>query len=92
MSTEEQSFIRAALDSVEKAHKFQRIKQIVVRVLAFAAAFWLAAQGPSRELNVECVVLIGVGLIAAVCTAKIMSLINKNTTSVLQAIADMQKQ
>ena len=91
MSTEEQVFIRTALENVEKAHKIQRIKQIVVTVLAFAAAFWLASRGPSRDLNVECVVITGVGLIAAVCTAKIMSLINKNTKAVLQAIADLQK-
>ena len=46
---------------------------------------------PSQELKVEVTVLIGVGLIAAVCTAKITTLINRNTKSVLQAIADLQR-
>ena len=91
MSTEEQSFIRAALEQVEKAQRVHRIKQIAITVLAFAAALWLALQRPSREPNGEYDVMIFVGLVAGVCTAKIMSLINKNTKAVLQAIADLQK-
>jgi len=57
--------------------------------LAFAAAFWLAFQPSGPGLNVECTAIILVGLMLAVCTAKIMSLMNKNTTSVLRAIADL---
>jgi hypothetical protein len=64
MSTEEQNFIRAALDSVEKAERIQRVKQIIITVLAFMAAFWLASQASSHDLSVECVVITGVGLIA----------------------------
>ena len=90
-TTEEQTFIRTALASVEKAEKFQRIRRIVVTCLAFASAFWWASRGPSTEVKVESVVLIGVGLIAAICTAKIMALINTNTKIVLQAIAEMQR-
>lgn len=33
----------------------------------------------------------GLGLIAAICTAKIMSLINKNTKAILHAIADLHQ-
>lgn len=90
MNTEEELFIRRALASAEKAGKLQRIKQIVVTVLAFAAAFWLASKQPGPELNIECTVIIMLGLIAAVCTAKIQSAINANTRAVLQAIAEMQ--
>jgi hypothetical protein len=35
--------------------------------------------------------MIFVGLALAVCTAKIMTLMNKNTISVLRAIADLQR-
>ena len=91
MSNDEQLFIRKALASVEKAEKHQRIKQIVATVLTFGAAIWLTERSPSPELKLEVTILIGVGLIAAVCTAKILTLINRNTKSVLQAIADLQQ-
>jgi hypothetical protein len=92
VETEEQIFIRKTLAAVEKAERFQRIKQVVVTVLAFGAAFWLVgSKGPSSELNIECTVLIMVGMMLAVCTAKILSLINRNTKAVLQAIAAMQE-
>ena len=91
MSNDEQLFIRKALTSVEKAEKYQRIKQIVLKVLTFGAAIWLTERSPSPELKLEVTILIGVGLIAAVCTAKITTLINRNTKYVLQAIADLQQ-
>lgn len=90
MKNEEDVFIRKALASVEKAEKYGRIKQIVVTVLAFGGAIWLTERSPGRELRLE-PVLIGAGLIAAVCTAKIKTLINRNTKAVLQAIADLQQ-
>ena len=91
MSNDEQLFIRKALASVEKAEKYQRIKQIVATVLTFGAAILLTERSPSPDLKLEVTILIGAGLIAAVCTAKIMTLINRNTKSVLQAIADLQQ-
>jgi hypothetical protein len=91
MSNEEQLFIRKALASVEKAEKYQWIKQIVSTVLTFGAAIWLTERSPGPELKLEVTILIGVGLIAAVCITKIMTLINRNTKSVLQAIADLQQ-
>ena len=85
----QKDFVRKALAEVEKAYRFQRIKQIVVTVLAFMAAFWLASKQPGPELGIECTVIILVGMMLAVCTAKIMSLINKSTRAILQAIADL---
>src|SRR5579875_2842669 len=85
-----EDFIRKALAEVETAHRLQRIKQIAVSVLAFAAAFWLASKQPSPELGIECTIIIVVCLALGVCTAKIKSLINKNTRTILQAIADLQ--
>jgi hypothetical protein len=91
LASDEQRFIRKALAGVEKAERFQRYKQMFVTVIAFAAAFWWASRPPHPEVNVESVILIGVGLMLAVCTSKILSLINKNTRAILQAISDQQR-
>ena len=90
MKNEEDVFIRKTLASVEKAERYSQAKQVVVTVLAFGAAFWLTEPSPGRELRLE-PVLIGAGLIAAVCTAKIKTLINKNTKAVLQAISELHR-
>ena len=84
-----EDFIRKALVEVEKAYRFQRIKQVAVTVLAFVAAFWLTSKHPGPELGVECTIIIVLCLALAVCTAKIMSLINRNTRAILQAIANL---
>jgi hypothetical protein len=47
---------------------------------------------PDREVKVECIVIIFTGLIAAICTARLMSLINSRTKIVLQAIAELREQ
>jgi multidrug transporter EmrE-like cation transporter len=91
LTPDEQRFIRKALAGVEKAERFQRYKQVLVTVIAFAFSFWLASRPSSPEMGVECVVLIGVGLMLAVCTSKILSLINKNTRAILQAISDQHR-
>jgi hypothetical protein len=90
MSTEEQ-FIRRALEKVEKAEKFHRIRGIAIKVVALGTAVWLALKEPSPELNVECVVIIFTGLIAAICTSRIMQLINTSTLVVLQAISELKQ-
>lgn len=90
MKSEEDAFIRKALASVEKAERYSQAKQVVVTVLAFGAMFWLTERSPGRELRLE-PVLMGAGIIAAVCTAKIKTLINRNTKAILQAIADSNR-
>ena len=91
MNIEEETFVRKALASVERAEKIQNIRRIVLMVLAFAGAGWLASTSPSAGLNVSYIELMGVALIAAICTSKIMSLVNRNTKAVLQAIADLPR-
>jgi hypothetical protein len=90
-SAEEELFLKKALASIENARRFQKIKQVILTTLAFIAAFWFASKRPGSELNVECTILIFVGLIAAICTAKMMSLINKNTKAILEAIAELHQ-
>ena len=84
-------FIREALANVKRAEKFQRIKQTGVTILALAAAIWWAYRKTGPELGLEGTVITIVGLIVAISTAKVMALINKNTKTVLQAIADLQQ-
>jgi uncharacterized protein (TIGR03435 family) len=91
MNHEEQEFIRRALAGVEKAEKFQRIRQIAVTVLAFGAAGWLATKRRSSELNIECTVLIFVGLIAAICTCENHGSHQSEYEDVLQAIAELRQ-
>ena len=90
MKNEEDVFIRKALASVDKAERYGRVKEIVATVLAFGAVIWLTERSAGRELRLE-PVLIGAGLIAAVCTAKIKTLINKNTKAVLPAISELHR-
>jgi hypothetical protein len=91
MNSEEVVFVRKALEDVEKAQKYHRVKQIIATALLIGAAIWLAFQPSPLPNNGAYVVMIFVGVSLAVCTAKIVSLINKNTISVLRAIADLQR-
>ena len=91
MNSDESMFVRKALEDVAKAEKYQRVKQIAVTVLACAAAVWAAFQPTGTGRNGAYTVIILVGAMLAVCTAKIMSLLNKNTRAVLRAIADLQR-
>jgi len=92
MSTEsprdEQLFIQRALAGVEKAEKFQKIKRVILTIFLFAAALQFAFRPSSPELKIEATIVIFVGLIAGVCTTKILYLINKNTKDILQAISN----
>jgi hypothetical protein len=84
---DEQLFLRRALASVEKAERFQRIKQIAVTAIAFPVAYFALGEGvPDHRVAFK--VIMVVGLMLAVCTAKILTLINKNTRAILQAIAE----
>lgn len=91
MNSEESTFVRKALDDVEKAQRYTRVRQIVLTVLAMAAAVWAAFQPTGTGRNGAYTVIILVGVMLGACTAKIMSLMNKNTSAVLRAIADLQR-
>jgi 4-hydroxybenzoate polyprenyltransferase len=89
MNSEESVFVSKALENVEKARRYMRVKQIVATVLACAATLWVAFQPTPAVAPVQFFILTVLAL--AVCTTKIMSLVNKNTISVLRAIADLQR-
>lgn len=84
---EEERFVQRALAKVEKAERFSRIKEIVVTVLAFPVLYYLTGSAPEHRVPFTVIMVIGVMLV--VCTVKIVGLINRNTTAILRAIADM---
>lgn len=89
MNNEESVFVRKALEDVEKAQKYWRLRRIVLMLLLFAATLWVAFQPTPKVSPVQLFILTVLAL--AVCTTRIVSLINKNTSAVLRAIADLQR-
>ena len=82
--------IRLSLARIEKTGKFVKYRLLTIRVLALLGALWFAfdSHHASSLLDVECTVVILVGLIVAVCTERVRSAINANTLAVLQAIEE----
>jgi hypothetical protein len=89
MNSEESVFVSKALENVEKAQKYWRVRRIVLMLLLFAATLWVAFQPTPAVSPVQLFILTVLAL--AVCTTRIVSLVNKNTISVLRAIADLQR-
>jgi len=85
---EEERFVQRALAKVEKAGRLQRIKQIVVTVIAFFALYYLMGNAPER--HVPFTVIMAIGIMLALITSKLVVLINKNTTAILRAIAGIE--
>jgi len=87
---EEERFVQKALAQVEKAERFSRIRRIALSVIALPAVYFLINSTPVQP-GMPLIVMMVVGLMLAVCTAKIMALINKNTLAILRAVADINR-
>jgi hypothetical protein len=83
----EQAFIEQALTAATRAQRRDQIREIVATGAAIAAAIWFAFRPPSPQLGVEATIIIVIGAMLAATTAKIRSLIQRNTSLVLQALA-----
>ena len=83
----EQAFVEHALAAAARAQRLDQVRVIVATAAAVSAAVWFAFRPPSPELRVEATVVIVIGAMIAAATAKIRSLIQRNTNLVLQAIA-----
>jgi hypothetical protein len=86
----EEAFVQRALDAASRAQRWDHARIVVTLVAAFAAVIWLASRPSSSELGIECTILIVVGTMLGVVTAKLRSLINRNTRVVLEAIAALR--
>ena len=89
-ATDEQSFIRDALASAEKAERLHRIKLIAVTLLAFGGCYYAFDQPVTAQHTAITVVLV-VGLMLMVCTGKILASNTKNTRLILQALSDRSR-
>lgn len=87
----EEAFVQSALAAATRAKRWDRARMVLNLVAAFSAAIWLASRPSSPELGVECTILIVVGTMLGVVTAKLRSLVNQNTRIVLQAIAALRR-
>ena len=88
----EQAFVEAALAAATRAQRWEKARIIVTTTVLVAAATWFASRPPGPELRIEVTILIMVGAMIGVVTAKLRSLIQRNTMLVLQAIADLRPQ
>lgn len=86
-AADEQRFIRGALANAEKAERLQKIKLAVVTLAAFGGVYYAFDQ-PAAAQHTAFTVVITVGLMLALCTAKIMASITKSTRVILQAVAE----
>ena len=82
--------IRRALARIEKHERIVKIRAVVIRVLALAAAVWFAldTRHPLTLLGVECRVIILLALVMGVCTERVRLAVNQNTRTVLEAIEE----
>src|SRR5262252_8175689 len=88
----EQAFVERALATAARAQRLDQIRVVVATAAAVSAAVWFAFRPPSPELRVEATVIVVIGAMIAAATAKIRSLIQRNTMVVLQAIAARRSQ
>jgi hypothetical protein len=87
LDPKEQAFIEQALAASERAQRVDQVRVVVATAGAIAAAIWFAFRPSSPELRVEATIIVVIGAIIAAVTAKLRSLIQRNTRLVLQALA-----
>ena len=83
----EQAFIEQALAAAARAERWDRVRVVVAKAAAMSAAIWFAFRPPSPELGVEATICVVLGSMLLAVTATIRSLIQHNTSLVLQALA-----
>jgi len=88
----EHAFVEHALAAAARSQRLEQVRVIVATAAAVSAAVWFAFRPPSPELRVEATVIIVIGAMIAAVTAKIRSLIQRNTNLILQAIAARRPQ
>ena len=92
LDPKEQAFIEQALAASARTQRRDQIRVVGTSAAAIAAAIWFATRPASPALGVEATILIVVGAMLAAVTAKLRSLIQRNTRLVLQALATFRPQ
>jgi hypothetical protein len=88
----EQAFIETALAAASRAQRLNQARVIVTTGALFGALLWFGFRLPGPELPIEATILVVMGAMLAAVTAKIRSLIQRNTILILQAIAAQRPQ
>ena len=83
----EQAFVERALAAAARAQRWEQVRVTVTTIAAFSAGGWFAFRPPGPELRIEATVLVVMGAMLAPVTAKLRSLIKRNTNVILQVIA-----
>ena len=83
----EQAFIEQALSAAARAQRWDRVRVVVAKAAAVSAVIWVAVRTPSPELGIELTICVVLGSMLAAVTATLRSLIQHNTSLVLQALA-----
>ena len=83
----EEAFVERALAAAARAQRLDQARVIVTTGAFVVALLWFAFRLPGPELPIEATTLVVIGAMLAAITAKIRSLIQRNTILILQAIA-----
>lgn len=88
-SSDEQRFVQRAMADIDKAGKVQKIKNVVVIGILFAALVWQVIRAPGPGIS-GLMIMTAVFIGLAAIFFRIDRGINRNTAAILRAIAGVE--
>lgn len=86
LDPQEQTFVEKALAAADRSQWFDRLRVIAATTLAVVVLGWFVTRPSSPQLGMETTICLVIGAMIGVVTAKLRSLIQRNTRQILQAI------
>ena len=86
LDPQEQTFVAKALAAADRSQWLDRVRVIAATVLAVAILAWFVSRPSSPQLGIETTICLVLGAMIGVTTAKLRSLIQRNTRLILEAI------
>lgn len=83
---QERTFVQKALAAADRSRLLDQVRVIAATTLAVVVLAWFVSRPSSPMLGVETTICLVIGAMIGVVTAKLRSLIQRNTRLVLQAI------
>jgi len=90
LDPQEQTFVERALATADRSQLLDRIRVIAATTLAAVILAWFVTRPSSPQLGMETTICLVIGAMLGVITAKLRSLIQRNTRLVLEAINSHQ--
>lgn len=90
LDPQEQTFVEKALAAADRSQWLDRIRVIAATALAVAILAWFVTRPSSPQLGMETTICLVIGAMLSLITAKLRSLIQRNTRLVLEAIDSHQ--